>query len=62
MSVSDLDVRRSAKSWPELHGDEAVERARGMVGVLQARVDADGADIWLPMIGAIEELRRRALP
>jgi hypothetical protein len=56
MSVSDLDIARSAHPFIELHGDEATAKAREMVEQMRRKGDNDGADTWLRIIVAIGEL------
>jgi hypothetical protein len=46
--------------WLEQHGEEAVPKAREMVALLREKNDANGADAWLQLIVAIEEIRRGA--
>ena len=58
MTVSDLDIFRSASMYLELHGDQAVAKAREMVRTMKERGDNDGADAWLRIIVAIETMRR----
>lgn len=53
MPASALDIARSAHQWIQLHGDEAVAKARGMVEAMRQRGDAAGADTWLRIIVAI---------
>jgi hypothetical protein len=59
--TSELDVYRSANLWLERHGDAAVVEARRMVEAMRQRADPSGADAWLRIIVAIEELKRRQL-
>jgi hypothetical protein len=56
MSVSDLDIARSAHLFIELHGDEATAKAREMVEQMRRKGDNEGADTWLRIIVAIGEL------
>ena len=58
MSDSDLQIFRSANLFLELHGDDAVTKARDMVRTLNKRGDKDGADRWLRIIVAIEAMRQ----
>ena len=58
MAVSDLDIHRSANLYVELHGEQAITKAREMVRSMTERGDKDGADTWLRIIVAIETLRR----
>jgi hypothetical protein len=59
MSVSDLDIFRSAHLWLEQHGEEAVPKAREMAAALRDKGDVDGADLWLRVIVAIEDASSR---
>jgi hypothetical protein len=56
-----LDIVRTATTWLELHGENAIPDARRMAAEMRARGDLDGADTWLRIIVAIEELERHAL-
>jgi hypothetical protein len=58
MTVSDLDILRSAHLHLDRYGDEAVVKAREMVRTLKERGDNDGADTWLRIIVTIETLHR----
>jgi hypothetical protein len=44
--------------WLELHGEDAIAEARRMAQDMQAKGDRSGADTWLQIIIAIEELQR----
>jgi len=57
MAKSDLEISRSATLFLELHGAEAVTKARDMVRTMRERGDNDGADAWLRIIVAIEGTR-----
>ncbi len=54
--ISDLDIARSAHLYIQLHGDDAIAKAREMVERMQANEDKEGADTWLRIIVAITEL------
>ena len=56
MPVSDLDMTRSAHLYIQLHGDDAIAKAREMVEAMRAKGDNEGADTWLRIIVAIGEL------
>jgi hypothetical protein len=56
--ISDLDIYRSARIWLDQHGEAAIAEARSMVAAMRQQNDDDGADTWLRIIVAIEELRR----
>jgi hypothetical protein len=53
MTVSDFDIARSAHQWIQLHGGEAIAKAREMVETMRAKGDTDGADTWLRIIAVI---------
>ncbi len=56
---SEPDINRSANLCLELHGDDAVAKARDMVRAMRERSDDIGADTWLQIIVAIETMRQR---
>jgi len=56
MRPSDLDIARSAHQWIQLHGDNAIVKAREMVEGMRKKGDADGADVRLRIIAAITTL------
>ena len=58
MTVSDLDILRSAHLHLDRYGDQAVAKAREMVRTLKERGDNDGADTWLRIIVTIETMHR----
>ena len=58
MTISDLDIFRSANLHLDQHGDQAVAKAREMVRTMKRRGDHDGADEWLRIIVAIETMER----
>ena len=60
MTPSDPEIVHSATLFLELHGEEAVTKARDMVRTMRERGDNDGADRWLQIIVAIESQQRRA--
>ena len=57
-AASDADIRRTARLWLERHGAHAVPEARGRAGTLRRAGDIAGADGWLRLIVAIEEMTR----
>lgn len=59
--TSELDIYRSAKLWLGRHGDAAIVAARRMVKAMRKTGDAAGADTWLRIIVAIEELQRKQM-
>ena len=58
MTVSDLDIFRSANLHLDQHGDQAVAKAREMVRTMKRRGDHDGADAWLRIIVTLEAMQR----
>jgi hypothetical protein len=58
MSVSDLDISRSAHLWIRQHGDQALAKAREMVEGMRRKGDEEGADTWLRILAAITTLGR----
>lgn len=58
MTVSDLDIYRSANLYLAQHGKDAIAKARETVIELRKRGDGDGADTWLRIILAIETVQR----
>jgi hypothetical protein len=60
MTTSDVEIFRSANLFLELHGEEAVAKARDMIRTMRERGDNDGADTWLRIIVEMEAMRRNA--
>ena len=58
MTVSDLDIFRSANLHLDQHGDQAVAKAREMARTMKRRGDHDGAGTWLRIIVALEAMKR----
>jgi hypothetical protein len=56
VSVSDLDIARSAHQWIQLHRENATAKAREMVETMRKKGDTDGADTWLRIIAALTTL------
>jgi hypothetical protein len=56
MPTFDLDIRRTAQLFIQLHGDGAAERARKMAEIMRRKGDDDGADVWRRIMVAIGEL------
>jgi len=56
--TADLGIIHSASLWLELHGENAIAEARIMAAEMRAKGDRNGADTWLQIIVAIEELQR----
>jgi hypothetical protein len=59
MTPSDLEIVRSATLFLELHGEEAITKARDMVRTMRERGDNNDADRWLRIIVEIEAMRHR---
>jgi hypothetical protein len=55
MTSSDLEIVRSATLFVELHGEEAIAKARDMVRTMRERGDNNGADRWLQIIEALRQ-------
>jgi hypothetical protein len=55
--ATDLGIIHSATMWLELHGDNAISDARRMAAEIRGKGDLDGADQWLKIIVALEDLR-----
>jgi hypothetical protein len=55
--VSDLNIHRTAHRWLQQHGDNAVAKPREMIEKMRRRGDANGADVWLRIIEAIDTVR-----
>lgn len=58
MTVDDDEIQRVARRWLEQYGKEAIAKARDVVAVARAAGNHAGADDWLRIIVAIEEVRR----
>ena len=58
MTPSDLEIVRSATLFLELHGEEAIAKARDN---MRERSDNDGADRWLRIFVEMESQQRRAI-
>ena len=58
MSVSDLDVWRSANELIKKHGGEAVIFAAMRADALLDNGDMQGHAVWVRIIKAIEDLQR----
>ena len=56
MPASELDIAQSAYQWMQLHGDDAIPRARAMVEAMRQRGDHAGADFWLRVVDVIATL------
>ena len=56
MTASDIDIAQSAYQWMQLHGDEAIPKARAMIEAMRQRGDNEGADFWLRVIEVITTL------
>lgn len=58
MSISDLDIYRSARLLVKRHGDDAVRYAAERADVLARAGDEDGRVVWRRIAAAVEELSR----
>ena len=58
VTVSDLDVYRSAKLRIDQHGDEAPIQAAMRADQMLERGDLDGQAVWMRILNAVEELLR----
>ena len=56
MTVSDLDVYRSAKLLIDQHDDEAPIHAAMQADAMLDTGDLDGAAVWRRIVAAVEEL------
>ncbi len=56
MTVSDIDVYRSAKLLIDQHGDEAPIHAAMQADAMLDKGDLDGAAVWRRVVTAVEEL------
>ena len=61
MTEPDVEIFRSANLFVELHGSEAVAKAREMVRSMRERGDNHGADRWLQIIVAIEAMQQQSV-
>ena len=61
MPVSDSDIARSAHLWIQQHGESATAKACEMVESMRRKGDAEGADTWLRIIVAIDDLGTKRL-
>jgi hypothetical protein len=55
--TADLGITHSATLWLELHFENAIPEARRMATEMHSRGNLDGADTWLKVIVALEDLR-----
>jgi hypothetical protein len=62
MTVSDLDILRSAHLHLDRYGDQAVAKARETVRTLKERGDNDGVDTWLRIIDDRDRISRTKRP
>jgi hypothetical protein len=58
MGSDPIATRQSASLWLDLHGERAIAEARQMVLAMRAKGDLDGADKWLQIIVALEQMQR----
>ena len=54
VTVSDLDVYRSAKLFVDRHGDEAPIHAAMRADAMLENGDLDGAAVWRRIVTAVE--------
>ena len=47
---------RSAHQWIQLHGDQAIVKAREIVETMRSKGYGEGADVWLRVIDVITTL------
>ena len=59
MTVSDLDIYRSAKLLIDQHGDEAPIFAAMEADAMLDKGNLDGAAVWRRIVKAVEELQRK---
>ncbi len=59
MTVSEIDIYRSANLLVKRHGAEAMIHAAMNADAMLDRGDLDGQRVWLRIIQAIEELLQR---
>lgn len=57
-AIPEGDIDRSAYLWLERYGAAAVAEARSRAAALRGNGDVAGADSWLRLIVAIEEMTR----
>lgn len=57
MQTSDDEVQRLARLWFERHGEAALSLARDMASEMQQSGNLGGADMWLRVIVALQDLR-----
>ena len=57
-ALEDIDIWRAAKLLIEQHGPRAGNDALARAGDLKAGGDEAGAEVWLRIFEAVEELRR----
>ncbi len=58
VTVSDLDVYRSARLLVDQHGDEAPIHAATQADAMLDKGDLDGQAVWMRILNAVEELLR----
>jgi hypothetical protein len=56
MPSFDLDIDQTAYFFVRLQGDGAAKRARKMAEIMRSKGDNEGADTWLRVMVAIDEL------
>ena len=58
VTISDLDIYRSARLLTDRHGDEAPIHAAMKADAMLETGDMDGRAVWLRILKAVEELLR----
>jgi hypothetical protein len=56
MRISELVIRRFAHLFIQLYGEEATAKARRMVEEMRRKSNHEGADTWLHIIEAMNDL------
>ena len=56
VELSDARIRRAARLWFERHGTQAVAEARRRAAALRRTGDIAGADGWLRVLVALDEM------
>jgi hypothetical protein len=56
MSITDYVIHRAAQSYTDIHGPNALEKARERVLYFQKNGDSIGADMWIRVTIALKDL------
>ncbi len=59
MPIPRYHIDQNARVYIERHGENAAMKAQERANDLEARGDTIGADMWLRVMAAIEELQQR---